>query len=427
MHFFTRLMAMTRQQRDTSGEKGFALVYLVVTLAGLLLFVGLAVDTGRAYQVKAQLSKAVDGAALGAARMLNSGDPKAEAIRIFKANFPNGYLGTNSGDPTSAANFFNLQTDPKTGLNIVTVNASATLPTTFMRLGKLSEVTVASSGEATRRMVDLSLVLDASASIAGKWGAVRDAARTFIDAFDKNNDRVSLLTFGDGANVLDPMPSAHGFDKTKVMGDVPTNLPGGSTAMVEGLYRGWDELRSVANGQQSGLRVIVLFTDGASNSVPGVYPGSASARGLRTFDFPKHNPDPASQTWDTPQIAGLFDTQGGAQSNGFGVAYDYNSKTTNAGAPWLPLTSSHTHHRSTGIPTSFPLQLNTLTVNGVSQTAARGLQDWNAAQGRYPAYVKNINRAARNLVEIVANAARGDAAGDYPIRIYTIGMGDLVQ
>ena len=39
--------------------------------------------------------------------------------------------------------------------------------------------------------------------------------------------------------------------------------------MVEGMYRGWDELRSVAPGTQSGLRIIVLFTDGASNSVPG--------------------------------------------------------------------------------------------------------------------------------------------------------------
>jgi len=37
----------------------------------------------------------------------------------------------------------------------------------------------------------------------------------------------------------------------------------------------------------------------------------------------------------------------------------------------------------------------------------------------------NINNAARNLVEIIANAARNDA-GDYRIRIYTIGMGQLV-
>ncbi len=47
--------------------------------------------------------------------------------------------------------------------------------------------------------------------------------------------------------------------------------------------------------------------------------------------------------------------------------------------------------------------------------------------GRYPADVRNINNAARNLLEIVANAARADTGGDYPIRIYTIGMGELVR
>ena len=59
------------------------------------------------------------------------------------------------------------------------------------------------------------------------------------------------------------------------MADIPNTLPGGSTNMVEGLYRGWDEVRAVPAGQQSGLRIIVLFTDGASNSVPGDYPVAA--------------------------------------------------------------------------------------------------------------------------------------------------------
>ena len=48
------------------------------------------------------------------------------------------------------------------------------------------------------------------------------------------------------------------------------------------------------------------------------------------------------------------------------------------------------------------------------------------AIGRYPAEVFNINNAARNLVEIIANEARSDDAGDYRIRIYTLGMGELV-
>ena len=67
---------MTRHRNALSNERGFALFYMAVFLTVLLIFVGLAVDTGRAYVVQAQLSKAVDGAALGAARMLNSGNPR---------------------------------------------------------------------------------------------------------------------------------------------------------------------------------------------------------------------------------------------------------------------------------------------------------------------------------------------------------------
>ena len=69
-----------------------------------------------------------------------------------------------------------------------------------MKIGSFDTVTVSSSGEATRRMVDLSLVLDVSSSIGPAWGAVRDAARTFINSFDGAHDRLALLTFSDGAN-----------------------------------------------------------------------------------------------------------------------------------------------------------------------------------------------------------------------------------
>jgi len=419
---------MTRQRRNFFDERGVALIYMAVFLTTLLVSTGLAVDTGRAYVVKAQLSKAVDGAALGAARMLNSGNPRAEATRIFNANFPLGYFGTaEDADPTADPGFFELETIAATGVNVVTVTASAKLPTTFMRLANFTDLTVTSSGEATRRMVDLSLVLDVSSSIGWRWPAVRDASRTFINAFDAANDRISLVTYGNGARVIDAMPAAHGFNKVGVMADVPNALPGGSTNMVEGLYRGWDELRAVASGQQSGLRVIVLFTDGASNSVPGDYPAVPGvSKGLRTFDFPKNLPDPDNQTWNSPMIVGMFDTATGAQGPAYSVTLPWNSPATLAQVPFLPLASWHTHHRSAGIPTSFPLQTAALTVGGAAQSARRGLRNWNAGAGRYPAEIFNINNAARNLVEIIANAARNDN-GDYPIRIYTIGMGELVR
>jgi hypothetical protein len=264
---------------------------------------------------------------------------------------------------------------------------------------------------------------------------VRDASRAFVNAFDAANDRFALVTYSDGAMVREQMRSSRGFDKNGVKADIPTTLPGGSTQMVEGLYRGWDELRTVPRGQQSGLRVIVLFTDGASNGVPGSYPAAPGrASSLRTYDFPKNSPDPDGQTWDDPTIAGLYDTETGAQvktvpsTNPTSVRVSkWDVNTTLGGVPYLPLNSLHTHRRSAGIPTSFPLQSSTLNVNGLPQTTRRGLRHWDSGANRFPAEVWNINNAARNLLEIIANEARSDDDGDYPIRIYTIGMGELVK
>jgi Flp pilus assembly protein TadG len=409
-----------------SSEKGFALIYLAVTLTFLLLMTGLALDGGRAYVVKAQLTKAVDGAALGAARMLNSGNPVQEATSIFRANFPTGWMGTTSvTDPPSV----NVTTDAAAGVNIVHVSATAVLPTTFISLANINTVTVAAEGEARRRMVDLSLVLDVSGSIGWRWPYVRDASIAFINAFSRDFDRLSLILYSTGSTVEYPMPASRGFDKPYMISQVPNALPGGSTSMVMGLYRGWDELRTVPTGQQSGLRVIVLFTDGASNSVPALWDGSGVSKGYRSSDFPKNNPDPDNMTHNNPGVSGLFHTETAVQGPSFSFTPFWSDTTTHASARWMPATSFHSQRRSTGIPNTFPLQDATLTVNGVAQTAqapaGRGLR--NLTAGRYPADVWNLNNASRNLVEIIADRARADADGDYPIRIFSIGMGELVR
>jgi len=429
-------MAIMRKRLNPRSERGIALAYTAVLLAVLLIFTGLAVDSGRAYVVKAQLTKAVDGAALAAARNLNSGNPRQEAVNIFKANYPGGFMGTTSvTDPASDPGFFTLTTDATTGINTVRVTAQTVMPTTFMQLAQFQQVTVSATGEATRRMVDLSLVLDGSSSIGAKWPTVRDAARSFIQSFDGAHDRVALLTFGNGVSVLDPMPSGRGFNKTQVINDVPSTLPNGSTNMVEGLYRAWDELRSVPSGTQSGLRIIVLFTDGCSNSVPGSYDAAAGqGRALRTWDFPDRG-DPEGQTHNDPHIDGLYPTNA-TNSSGtpavLATPSNWNNTCAVSGSciptvAYLPVTSWHAYHRSSGIPNQFPLMVNTLTVNRTAQNVWRPLRNFNAATGRYPAEVYNINNAARNLVEIISNEARNDVGGDYKIRIYTIGMGNLVR
>jgi hypothetical protein len=186
--------------------------------------------------------------------------------------------------------------------------------------------------------------------------------------------------------------------------------------------------------------VIVLFTDGSANGVPGNWDGTGISKSVSTSDFPDRTPDPDNITTNTPAIQGLYDAESGNQNPTLtmcgqtytGTAVD---RVGTACPPsggltamsWLPTMSLHSHHRSSGIPTSFPFQTGSLNVDGVSQSTARGLLNFDTTTGRYPAHARNIRSAATNLVEIVANAARADADGDYPVRIYAIGMGVLVK
>ena len=103
---------MTRPATHLSSEAGVALIHMAVFLPVLLLFTGLAVDSGRAYLVKAQLSKAVDGAALSAARNLNGGNPKGEAAKVFNANFPADFMGATSRHRSDhGPDFYEMHTD----------------------------------------------------------------------------------------------------------------------------------------------------------------------------------------------------------------------------------------------------------------------------------------------------------------------------
>ena len=280
-------------------------------------------------------------------------------------------------------------------------------------------------------MVDLSLVLDVSGSIGWRWPVRERRRQNLRRCIRRDQDRVSLIFFSNGARVVDAMPAGRGFDKASVMADIPNTLPGGSTNMAEGIYRGWDELRSVPNGQQSGLRVIVLFTDGATNGVPGIFPGMATSRAMRTTDFPDRN-DPDNQTNNSPTISGLYDTQSGVT---------VPSAIANQSVPLerrIAATYDCPVAASDELPFLPPKRRDPDVVSADDQHAdgrwrsaeCHGVRCGTRVGANVPPYrttIFNINNAARNLVEYIANAARTDTAGDYPIRIYTIGMGELVR
>jgi hypothetical protein len=415
------------RRRARGGEDGIALVYVTVAMVTLLLFTGLAVDLGRAYVVRSNLATAVDAAALAAAKYVGQGhgQARAEAKRMFDVNFPAGYLGVTPANPHVT---FAVAAD---GSSMATVSSSATIDTTFSRVAGFNQLNVAARSQATRRLVDLAFVVDHSGSIGDAWDEVQDATKRFVTYFDSTSDRMSLVLFSTTTNVADPInTSGRGFDRNAITGHIDATSAEGSTGTSEALYQAWDQLRSVPAGTQSPLRVVVLFTDGCPNTFSGRFrvntaPGSGPLinrdGALLTPDFPEVG---GNGDTDTPYVVGLFNIYGTMTSPALSfvppTSYLYasnpssNIQTLSSNIPEIPLQSFHPNHVSAGIPTGFALYDAAL--------AGQRVLIGRTATG-YPNHVQNANNAARNMVEIVANAVRGDIGGAFPIRIYTLGLG----
>ena len=419
-------------------QRGVAFAYLGITLFALVGLTGLAVDLGRSYVIKTNLSKAVDAAALAAARTIGAGQSAArdEANKIFNVNFRNGYLGVTSVQNPPLIDFSVAADDS----NVITVSSRAVLPTTFMQIAGFTNINVSASGQATRRLVDVAFVVDHSGSLSSEYDAVKSAAQQFVSYFDPDKDRVALVMFATSTVIMDPINTGgHGFDKSSLLNHIGGDgIAFVSTATAEGLYAGWDQLRSVSSGSQAGLRVIVLFTDGAPNTFSGQFSvkpchGCAGALvpatgALFTNDYPPPSgtPKPAvtglGQIYGTPSDASLHYVQLSPPTGGTGSNYtsgaNSNYLVVNQDIPSLPLASFHPTHSSWGIPTGFNLYDSSLP----GQRMLVG-----GTGSDYPDHVQNANNAARNLAEIIANAARADTSGSSPIRIYTLGLGDLLN
>jgi uncharacterized membrane protein len=198
-------------QRRRLRQRGFAIVFYATMLMFVIGCVGLAVDVGTIYMIKARLSSAVDAAALAGGRSVNFANSVAQAqtnfattvTQFFAANFPTGYfnsLGTATVTPS-----FNQETDANgnpSGVLDFKVTASVTAPTYFMNVFNVHSINVASTGTASRRGVVLMLVLDTSASMntpttPTACDVMITAAQNFITLFSPF-DQIGLVTFDEG-------------------------------------------------------------------------------------------------------------------------------------------------------------------------------------------------------------------------------------
>jgi len=236
-----------------------------ISLPVILGFIGLGIDLGFAFVEHANLSKAVDAAALAAMRNLNQGPAQAKAVAssAFNTNYGKG-LGTDFSSPV--VNIV-IGTDANNN-STVNVNATATINTFFLRiLSGFKTLKVSSSAQATRPKLIMSLVLDKSGSMNLNGGAqaLPPAVVNFLTYFDNANDQVADVSFASVSSVDVPI-------KTNFVNPITNavNRMGfvGATYSQSGLLNGQVQINSVAVAPGANVvKVAVFFTDGWANTV----------------------------------------------------------------------------------------------------------------------------------------------------------------
>ena len=229
-------------------KNGFVLLTTAAMVALVLLpAIGLAVDAGIMYLVQSRLSAACDAASLAGARGLARGsddsaqrsNAEATANLYFAANFPSAYFGSTNLHVTNVA-----ATD-STFMRSITSTASVDLPFVFLRMLTLDHITLRASAKATRRDVNVMIVMDRSKSLAdsGACAPLKAAAVNFVDKFAEGRDNVGLVTFATGSRVDVHLTTAF---KTPVESTLTNLVCNGATNSAQGLWQSYQELAGLA-------------------------------------------------------------------------------------------------------------------------------------------------------------------------------------
>ena len=208
---------MARLKKQVLDQRGTFVLATGAAMIGLFAFTALGIEVGRWYVVNAELSKAVDAAALIGAKnisnpYLNTEDLMAD---VGNANFSPGFLGT-EGAPQITGTVGESGKVYVTASTNVLNQISRTLETQEgVEEGEFEKTQVTSFGAAQQRDVEIVMVLDKSGSMGWDGGQpiadLKVAAKSFLDFFEltQDNDKFGLITFASGVEVNFPL--GHNF------------------------------------------------------------------------------------------------------------------------------------------------------------------------------------------------------------------------
>lgn len=268
---------------DIKRDEGQLLVAFAVMLTVIVLFTGMAIDTGLLYVAKARLSNAVDSACLTAVKNLWQGQTTAAAIanNVFIANYGDNPPAASISFPTDAS-----------GNQQVKVTATANVTTLFIGLlSRWKTMPVSAAAVATRGDLVMSIVLDRSGSMCGGSNncdsgvtgdnggvALQSAVPTFVSDFDEKNDRIGMVSFASNGSVDVPISYSFKAAVTSAVqgmkftgGTFGTGAGNGSSlSSTQGPPLSLAQLQNDSVPVQPGqniVKVVVYFTDGLMNTI----------------------------------------------------------------------------------------------------------------------------------------------------------------
>jgi Flp pilus assembly protein TadG len=264
------------------------MVLFVLLIVVLVLFIGLGIDLGFSYITRANLSKSVDAAALLGASSLSSGTNNAQAVALSAFDLNYGVSSRDAAAPNVIVQIFNNAN----GNQVVDVSATVNINTFFIRvLPKWATLEVASSAEATRANVIMTLVLDTSGSMdpsrgpppggngSGSGGGLYlpGAVTAFINNFSDTHDQAAMVTFSTvpknvffGGSPAGPQPTQPFRSQiiTAANALIWTNYTFSQGGLANGLAI---ENNATIPSGESVVKVVVFCTDGRANVIQDTF------------------------------------------------------------------------------------------------------------------------------------------------------------
>ena len=181
----------------TKEETGSILPFIGLGIMLIMAATGTAIDMGRVQIVQSRMQNALDATGLAVGAEISTANIATETTKYFYANFPPGYEGTTVTSLTATPNGDN---------SVITLNATGTLNTTFMRVLGINTMAVSATSQILRQSkgMELVLIIDNTGSMAQSAGgsttkiqAAKTASTTLLDVlYGTNNNTVPNLWVG---------------------------------------------------------------------------------------------------------------------------------------------------------------------------------------------------------------------------------------